>query len=346
MSSLITSRRALLLGVLATAACSREPPHPRTRGPHTYQTGPLAGRMVVDLYATYIGYSGRGPLPATIQVDWQQRLERLWEAKRHRAHDNPVVRQTEPLILAEYASHDPGRMSIERYREIGQQEANRLWGQMDWHKVGESYFRGQNGVNKRKLKLMRRIAENIGGKSLTAYAMTELLPSNDGQFNRNYLNFLLQNAGRRYVESIPAQYDRYTSFGPFQFTSFAVFHTPRGCFGASRMNQCLRQSAIPGSVMLLRENDHFRAGYLFALHNIAILVRRLNDQQLGTLEQVWQNNMVELAQFAATAHHLPEPAFDSAERWLDNWARTPYRFSCGSTLQAYAVKTLNNYRAL
>lgn len=170
------------------------------------------------------------------------------------------------------------------------------------------------------------------------------MPSRDGQLNKLILDFLLKNAGREYIESIPAMYDPKTSFGPYQFTEYALYEVPRrGKRGASIINQAVKESEkIPGSVALLRGEQHYKAAFLFMIENIANLV----NKRCAALNSVWRANKDDLIMFVATSHHMPSPALNAARRWLDNWARLPFYISCGSHLRRYALKTKANLESL
>ena len=307
-----------------------------------YQTGAIEGHLANDLYADFIGYKGR--IPSEITVNWAKQLETLWDRKVDRRGSNAVVSQTRDLVVPEYARYDPGQMSLVEYQQNAARQADAIYENLDWTAVGKSYFKG----DKRKLALLREAAKTVGGRSIVAYAMTELLPSrNNGAYNRDYLDFLLQHAGRRYVESLPALHDNITSFGPYQFTQFAVYDANGGPRGASRMNRFLpKGQKIPGSTMMLRNDDHVKAAYLFGLDNLATLIRGLNKSQLRTFERVAPNKGLDIVQFIAVAHNKPAYAMPSARRWLDNGARTSFMESCPRVSQVYAMKTVANFRAL
>jgi len=61
---------------------------------------------------------------------------------------------------------------------------------------------------------------------------------------------------------------------------------------------------------------------MFALHNLALLFKKLSNKEFKNLEKLWKKDRnstkEDIIQFAATAHHKPKNAIDSARRWLDN----------------------------
>ena len=305
-----------------------------------YQTGPLAGRKAGDLYAAYLGYSGT-VIPTELKINWVKQLDALWTRKSNRRGVTPVAKQAHQSLVAEYASLDPGRTNLESYQKVAGEHAKTICAELDWNQVQRMYR-----LNDREGALLKRVSCNMGGRVLLAYAMAELLPSANGDLNRDYLDFLLQHGGRRYVESLPALHDDITSFGPLQFTHFAVYDADERR-GASKVNTALpTQLRIPGSTLRLRGDDHLKAAYLFAVSNLADGIRGLNDRQLRTFEQVAGPRGVDVAQYVATAHNKPAVARQSLRRWLDNGAQSSYLVSCPRVSRLYATKTLKNYQAL
>lgn len=341
------NRRSLLFGgsaaVVATLLATES-----HAAPARYSLGKLAGRPAADLYAAYIGFSGRGVLPKTMVIDWNARLSAMWAAKVTRSRNSATVKRTRMLLTTEFALGSRRQMSIRQYQQGAEREARFVHQQLDWNKVGRMYLAKKGKVNARKLRLLKNVAGQIGGRALVAYALTELMPGrNDGGFNRDFLDFLLRTGGRAYVERIPALYDRFTSFGPYQFTQYAVYDSGNERRGASVVNLALpAQHRIPGSVIKLRGNEHSKAAYLFVVSNLATLIKRLNDKQLATFERVWRTSAGSIVEFIAVAHHAPALAFRAGQRWLDNNATLPFRRSCSGRTIQYADKTAVNYRAL
>lgn len=312
-----------------------------TDDPVVYKTGKLSGRKAGDLYAAYLGYSGN-TIPETLSIDWHAQLDKLWARKTNRKRVTHVARQARRELVAEYQSKDPGRITLESYQEIAGNQAKAICTELDWQYVADRYKLGA-----RKGALLKRVSCQMGGRVMLAYAMAELLPSYDGALNREYLDFLLRHGGRRYVESLPAVHDDITSFGPVQFTENAIFDTAKEQRGASRVNPGLpRRLRIPGSTLYLRENDHFRAAYLFGVSNLADAIRKLNPKQVATFERLAGPHGVTVAQFVAVAHNKPAVGRRALRRWLDSGGRRPFCEGCNSASRGYGKKTLNNYRAL
>lgn len=317
--------------------------------PHegTYATGKLAGSAVSNLYAWYLGH--QGSIPKRLTVNWDAQLASLW-ARKYRMSNKPVVRATGATLVREYHMGDPGRMSLRQYQQLADQQSRLVCSSLNWRTVGAAYFANKDRTrfNVAKTLLVKRMCSRINGQLVMAYAMTELMPAG-GSYSYQVMDFLLRNAGRRYVESLPALNDQLTSFGPFQFTSQAIYDigTSSVLGGASKMNRALPAHVrIPSSVSLLRGDAHLRAASLFALHNVAVFAKRLDDRQLAVFERTARKHPAELAQLIATAHNKPVVAYRSGVRWLSEKQLANYRAKCPKASRIYATKTHKNFLSL
>jgi hypothetical protein len=161
--------------------------------------------------------------------------------------------------------------------------------------------------NEEKIKLFKNICSNIDEKCLLSYGMTELMPSPDWNLNKEILDFLLKNGWENFVMNLPAVADDYTSFGLYQFTSFAVFDTWERQEWASVMNLYLPEELqIPWSVTKLQWQDHHKAAYLFAMYNIYNLIFKADWETIKSLKLlINQKDNNDLAQLIAIMHNLP-----------------------------------------
>jgi hypothetical protein len=163
------------------------------------------------------------------------------------------------------------------------------------------------------------ISKMLRGVDLVAYGMTELLPSSEGDFNVKFMRIILENAGSNYLMAIPAMSDMYLSFGLYQFTSYALRDDAERKAGVSKVNYFLPERyRIPGSVIKLRNGENHRAAYLFAVHNILMLVRNLNDKQLRNLDKVYKQKGGDIVTYVATSHHAPKLAQTAMISWLSD----------------------------
>jgi hypothetical protein len=335
-----------IVATILTNAAAAATPAPLSKGTRAYSSCDLAGRKVSDLYSFYLGY--HGSLPQTLTINFHDQLAKLWEMKVKRTGDNPTAKRMRDTALASYATSRAMHIPLDAYIAHADRESQATYKALDWQKVGALYFAGANGkVNQRKLTLLKNVVGLIDGKDLVAYALTELMPTKDGAMNAEVLDCLLRNAGREFVEYIPAVYDDKTSFGPYQFTEYAVYDTGSSQRGASIANLALpSQSRIPGSVIFLKGDQHFRAAYLNAVNNLAYLIRFLTPQQVAALETGWRSKNTDILAYIAVAHHGPSYAKIAGARWLIANAKLPFAAYTAGAYRTYAQKTAANWRAL
>jgi len=145
---------------------------------------------------------------------------------------------------------------------------------LDWRKVGAI-----KGLDERRLRLVQNISYYLGEREVMAYSLTELCPSSNGRANVKLIDFLLRNAGREYVELLPALGDKLLSYGPKQWTKWAVYEGKGGPRGASIIDQAMPQTIdLPGSVAELRGNQHFMASMEFIINNLAYTIKDLDEK--------------------------------------------------------------------
>jgi len=302
-----------------------------------YKTGDLEGECLVGYYTWYTGI--KGTVPSTVGVDFKKQLDSLWGRKLKRTKSK-VVRQAYDTRVKEYLDpkFKPTRVSVEQYLRNIAGAVNEVKRNIDWGKVGSL-----KGLDSRREKLVSDISLSLDGKDILSYALTELMALDEGGKNIKVLDFLLRNAGEEYVGLIPALGDDLLSFGPYQFTSYAIYDANGETRGASIVNMALNKEGIPGSVIYLKGDDHHKAAYLFAIGNIADMVRGLDASQLSRLESC-KGNKRDIVQYIATAHHSPGNARSIAKKWLDK--KGDYGDSCYGRFVQYAEKTRANYDSL
>ncbi|MBN2459849.1 LysM peptidoglycan-binding domain-containing protein [Candidatus Woesearchaeota archaeon] len=299
-----------------------------------------------NLYGDYTGI--HGVAGDTFNTDFANQLAKLWDKKisrmKSKGERNSTVMEARDNAVKEYSStRNPTRMTLDQYVEQADKSIDFVSQNINWNDVARL-----KGLSSSELKLVKSIAGMMTGKDLLAYCLTEFMPDkNDGLKNKLMLDMLLRSAGREYVEFMPAIYDSMTSFGPYQFTSYALFEQGSEARGASLINKALPDSKkIPGSVIGLRGNDHHKAAYMFAINNISELVSRLNRVELDNLWKHHQKNKIALVQYIATAHNKPKDAIKAARLWLAHGCKTKYAQSCSRRILDYAVKTAVNFNAM
>ncbi len=306
----------------------------------TCKTGNLEGVALRSLFTQYTGIEEEAP--EKVNINFYGRLELMWEKKKEISPDNPVVQEIASTILDEYKKKPHDTVSMKDYETIIADVLDETNSEISWDKIAEL-----KNMNRGERKLAEKVVKLITAKDVVAYSLTELMPSANGELNKNMLEFLLKNAGTRFLYSIPALGDRWTSFGPYQFTSFALHDIPEDRRGASVINQALpKDIRIPGSMIKLRGEDHHRAAFLFMIDNICDLIKRSNDasgwKKLETNKEAMRKQIII---FCAVAHHLPSRAKTQAAEWLENGADDQL-IDHLTDLTEYARKTTANVEGL
>lgn len=286
----------------------------------------IKGRKMANLNAMYLGFSGEAP--AYKQIDFAKNLDKLWHRKLAIEGVSKATEKSYKIFLERYR-HDPGFTTLEDYRtdiRLSITEAKRS---INWGKV----------CKRMKVKDCYNFvlaAYSINENHILAYSMTEIFPSQDGEFNKNLLNVLLNEAGTTFINGIPALGDTFLSVGPYQFTSYAI-RSDGNTEGANVIEKYSKLK-IPGSVAKLEGNDHHIAAYYFAVYNLGRLARKTNIKS-----KCMGDSMVP---FISTAHHLPTVAINRAESWIAGGCNQRLEDYLGPKLNLYAKKTRINLKAV
>lgn len=302
---------------------------------------PIQGRKLGDLYAKFLGIPN-GIVPRSASIDFEKNLAHLWAGKVERDDSSDSTQANVNKVLA-YYHNNKNKISLTEFVRQADKEVARVKANIDWSKLCLI-----ERLSKDRCPILQAISKDIVGKDVVAYGMTEIFPTADGKLNIAYLDILLRQAGAEYVDSLPAIHDGYLSFGLYQFTSFAVYSKTEEKRGASIVNRAVTKenAKIPGSVIFLRNGDHHRAAYMFAIHNVATLLRLANKKEIGILGKLHGKHPDEIVQFIAAAHHNPGGAIGGARRWIANGMKKELRVSLGTILRKYADKTQANLAAL
>ncbi len=271
----------------------------------------LRGRMLNDLFTHYTGITGR--VPEKVRADFPTvQLPHLWEEKKKRKGETPVVEQTKRALVSSYDQARAEKIGWREFRARGQSSVDTLRHSLDWRAIARHYK-----LSETDLRFVREFEGQIDGSALMSYALTELMPGTDGVLNREMFDFLLRIGGREYVERIPAVNDDKTSIGPYQFTEYALYDVGAEKRGASKVNQYLpKHLQIPGSVAKMQGDHHHKAAYLFAIDNLARLTRRLKDDDKAALLGRASELRPSIVEFVATAHNLPAVAMGNFANYL------------------------------
>ncbi|MFW5866023.1 MAG: hypothetical protein ACOCU6_02935 [Nanoarchaeota archaeon] len=308
----------------------------------TIMTGNLAGRKVGDLYSLYLG-KGRSSTTIldTINVDFNKAMKRMWKEKERISPGNPAIQQMINGPLLKYDTKNNTFLNLETYISKAEDITKSMNTHINTDKIQTVY-----NLNEAQAKLTKQVMSEIGGRELMAYALTELCPSSDGKLNAEYMNMLLEHAGKEFVENIPALADNLLSFGPFQFTSFALYDMNGEQRGASRFQDVMDKTYIEGSIIKLNGNDHIEAAYLFAGNNIAQIIKGLDERAMKNLENNYKRNINEITKIIATSHHAENAVKPWARQWIRNGATENFTIYAKGRFITYSKKTEVNYSAL
>jgi len=235
-----------------------------------------------------------------------QAIANLYYKKISRKNEKgfKVAKQHYEQTVSKIDFSDVHPISLDQYKQNISKIISDLRDWMDWNALWDKLFKW----NKQKLNLLKSIAGNIDENVLTSYSMTEFFPWEDkGEFNKDFLDFLLQNVGEEYISYLPAVADDYTSFWQYQFTSLALYDTPQEKRGASIINQFVPENLrIPWSVCKLKGKSHHRAAFLFSIYNISLLINKNDDLTTKALNEIARKeNKADLTQLIAIMHNLP-----------------------------------------
>jgi hypothetical protein len=193
---------------------------------------------------------------------------------------------------------------------------------------------------------------------VTSYAMTELMPSDDGDFNVCFYDFLLSTAGKEFLAAIPSLGDLVESIGQYQGTHYAVRDTSADIPNWSDTRIQREGASVPNAILpsdlgipkdigsIYKFGDHSVMALLYAVNIIAHTVSTLSKTHLEMLRDLDDETLVS---FIAVSHNNPS----GAARALDAHLRSvaighPVSFGecCSLKLRPYAKKTEANFSAL
>lgn len=288
------------------------------------------------LLNAYFGGVGEPLVPESVSIDYNQALRDMWDKKLSIKNVSPATRKSAPIVIDRYESEPATLMTINDIAWIANQDVRSSFETINW--VG---LCNKLKLNQRQCENSATIAGSINGTTLVSYSMTELMPGTNGERNYDLYNKLTTTAGWQYVASIPAMGDKYLSFGPYQFTSFAVYDDGKKADGASVVNR-FAERKIASSVLHIGYNDQHVAANYFAIYNIM----RLNKKfEYGVNPNCLRGS--NLATFIATAHHNPGHAIKATVRYVRTKCTGSYtKHFTNKRVREYAVKTVANYNAL
>lgn len=299
----------------------------------------VKGTGLSKISYSYLGFSGA--IPDEGIIDWNKSINSLWERKLRFKGVSKATRNAAPDIVDQYHKQTREVMSIDAHITELDKLLVDIKQDINWGRMCVDYK-----LDPSTCKSFVMTAFNIDAKALTAYSMTELMPYYNGKQNRVLMNLYMENAGRNYLDNIPALGDKYLSMGRYQFTSFAVGQDKDGPRPANQIGSYSKNYNIPGSVITLEGMDNDRAAYYFATYNLMSLFKKMDKKQLKKYDRYCDHKTVEIVEYIATAHHNPKWARKRALSWINDSCEKSLVSYQGDRLKGYSIKTKVNYEAL
>jgi hypothetical protein len=284
----------------------------------------------------------QGDDPYTSDADLAEKLSVLWGHKMRIKGVTPATRKNADYIIKDFATGAKTRQDIKAFVKNATRVVNRMHDALDY-----KAYCAKMSMDHEQCRTLEDITDDLRGKDMVAYGMTELLPSQNGIRNIELLDNILRNAGPEFLNNVPAFGDPLLSKGLYQFTSYAVRWDASGPQGASIVNQFVdKKHQIPQSVVRLTMDDQHAAAFLFTTYNVSRWIRRMNGQQMKTFRKLMPSHQAELIQYIAVSHHMPGRTIQYANAWLNGGGRNEFLTYLPPHLRAYGTKTKNNYAAV
>lgn len=342
----------------------------------------LQGKKLSSLEVTYVKpletYSLEGvPLGEKLPpIDFASNLSTMFEAKKGILETaNPTDSGTQLSTYAElenaytqkWTEKGVRQMDLQQFRTLIEGECLRSASAIgdSLERITTLYIEPILEKNPRltaeqKLTLKDAFSRYLGTLStyitpdiMLAYLATELMPVPDR--SAAMLEFITEHAGVEYLESIPSLGDSLLSFGPFQLTSFVVGDQREGGEAGSvtQLLTVMRKSDfLPKNLSEFTSiEQHIRAGYLFAFHNLITLVQDALKREAfkefsvitDSANAGTQNGAsTTFLEYLAAAHHKPAEARKAMRSWLesdDSSRSTSLSAHFGTTESGAGVRT-------
>jgi len=313
-----------------------------------YDTRAIAGRPFGYPISAYFGTKDRiGPVTL---VDFRYRLAQLWKEKMTRLRvsekERPALAHAIDDIVMGYDPDKAMTMSAGAYYLELTDSIKEVRAEVDWDKIHRAFrFSGPQNA------LFRSFAQHIDAKTLLAFNLSEIMPS-QGNLTFKVFDTLLKTGGYEFISRIPSGGDDEMSFGPGQITA-KIFQEEKNKRGsvAKMAGMLKRPDMITKDIAQVRNRQHHMASYLDALFNIGLLVQKLklSDEQMSALAREPIGDDVRM--FISGAHNRPADAIDSFERFAKAYvaarkhggqARPRFITFCTQRIAPYVGRTLAN----
>ena len=285
--------------------------------PQEYIMGDLAGHKFAAELSSYTGI--KGEVPERARISFAHQLEEMWSNKMQSisaigGDAMPIVDFGQEMVTSYNPDHHTS-MTLGVYEKNIQHALHEVrLSNFDLIRKIPSFAK----CTDQQVQLIQHFESAIDARTLLTYALTEIMPTSgrDSIVGVQLFDFLLRNAGSEYIDRIPAGHDSFLSFGPYQFTRYAIGDVANQHNGASVMNKILTTPQLPAYVGDMRGADHHKAAYLLALYNIAHLVEKLGHRQSEKLLHHFNDLPKDtVLEYVATAHHLPSASAHSFKKF-------------------------------
>jgi hypothetical protein len=276
-------------------------------------------------------------VPKVANVNWEKSISHLWDLKLGRRNVSDSARANASKVVSDYANKPKDLKTISQFVKQVDRSAVEMHAQIDFKALCSA-------VNVEHCSSLVRLTKRIRGRNLVSYGMTELFPSDNGEFNYIALDTILRNAGETYLDAVPAGYDRLLSKGFYQFTSFAIRRDDSGRMGGVTIVDTYAGKKLGDSVIGLDYKDAHKAAYAMAVYNLAQVMRTMSARDADTLAT--KCDIAQVTEAIAIAHHLPADAWVATRTWVSHGCSKPIQSYLTKALVIYADKTASNYKAL
>lgn len=299
----------------------------------------ISGIELKGLATEYFGF--KGIVPDSFNVDFKENLDAMWANKFRIAKSNGDVKKFYDTFVKNYDPNTSTKISLEEYLNEALDSINVIKKSIDWNAVmslkNDEWMK--NGEFKKldstRTQLVKDMSLSLNQYTVMGNFMTEILSGDNGYENSLIIDFLLRNAGREFIDYIPAK-DKWDSKGPSQFTPNAWYDDGITILKASLINYALPEyHRIPKSMNNLTGMDHVKGTYLLNINNLCEFVGSLNTKQFEKLNGNWTEEQV--AEFAALAHRHDPNAVNAGLTWINKNMRN-------NVYDYYNVKRKNHYK--
>jgi hypothetical protein len=299
------------------------------------------GKKLGVPYGRLVGIYGTKDRPAFIPesrtVVWSKVLSRLWKEKLSDPNVSGATRKWADHVVEGYTNSHRDIKSIKTYISQVDSQARMMHGSIN-------YGRMCSVTKLSNCTALYKTMGRIRGKNLAAYGMTELFPSNKGEFNYIMLDMILRNAGENYLHSIPSNGDSLLSKGVYQWTSYAIRRDSSGSLGGVTFVDNFAGRHLAGSVVHLKPEDAHKAAFAFVTYNIITVMKGLSSSESERLSS--HCPIDQITQSIAVLHHQPKTAVPAIQSWVKKGCDKPLQVYLNPHLKEYASKTAANYSAL